>query len=567
MAEYYGLNPNLAGAGASAPTYTLQDYPLSLEKKRSLPLWLDSLTRVTLQNTPDFHDRGCTCCNYPNNHQPFTDYSLASLERIENWLLKLPCGCSYRRGCVVEILKDRDSCHYCGFEFFKQWSLQGFVKDLPTADLVKERERGRDVECGICQRELSDQHVYPEGRPGFTLERPIKLPCSHVYGEDCLRQWLSPASKGGGNANTCPSCRKVLFPPWPSDHRDDLADVGLSDDDDDDSDGSSISSWDDSTVLGERDNAPSGPATSGMRPPMPSIEEDDDDEEEEEDIAPAHVEIRTRRPYAMRGEHIAPSQETTPAQVETRTSRPYAMRGEDIAPSHATTRTRGPRDSTASDEVDIAPSYVVARTRRPYASGGERIAPSPPADGTRLTRPSRTVSEVTTNLRDRLPLGRSAASGEDNTTVGAHNLRVRRPIRQSAASGEDNSTSSNATMSVPIPNHRHLQPLRRHLNLPTERERLLRMEERLWWGVFITNYAEVQQLNRTQTEESTHFMEETMLNIDRLYDDWCDESPEEQSIRRDEMKEYVYQHLGTPRLSRMERLDAMMQDFEDEGEE
>ena len=513
MAEYYGLNPNLAGAGASAPTYNAQDYPLSSDKKRSLPLWLDSLTRVTARNTPDFHMRGCTCCNYPNTHQPFTDYSLASLERKENWLLKLPCGCTYRRGCVVEMMKERDNCLYCGFQLFKQWTLHGYVKDLPTADLVKERKRGKDAECGICQREFDDQHVHPENSSGFTQERPITLPCSHVYGEECLRKWLSPASKGGGNANTCPSCRKVLFPPWPP-TRETLAYVGLDDEDEDDDDGSSVSSWDDSSVLGEEVNVRFRPATQAMRPPMPSVRE-----EEDEDIAPVHVETRTRRPYAVSGE--------------------------DIAPSHATTRTRRPRDSTALDREDIAPSRAETRTRRSYASRGEQIAQSRTTTRTRRSRESDSDEEDTTSLATHAR--RRAWSGISDITLP---FSVRRP-------------GTNERVSLNLPQHRHLLPLRQHLNLPTEKERLLRMEERAYWGHFVTNYSRIMQLNPTKTLETSRFAEELMGSMDELYDYWCDETPEERADRRDDVKDLIYEKWGKPRFGSMNRLESIMWAYED----
>lgn len=35
-------------------------------------------------------------------------------------------------------------------------------------------------------------------------DQPVQLPCSHVFGETCIRQWLE-------SANTCPICRCVLY--------------------------------------------------------------------------------------------------------------------------------------------------------------------------------------------------------------------------------------------------------------------------------------------------------------------------------------------------------------------
>ena len=546
------MDPNLARAGAPAPTYTPEDYPLSFEKMPGLTLWLDSLTRVTVQNTPDSHDRGCTCCNYPNAHQP----PLEHLERPENWLLKLPCGCSYRRGCAVYMLKGRDDCQYCGFQFFKQWTLRGYVKDLPTADLAKVRESGRDAECGICQLEFSDQHVHPEERPGFTLERPITLPCSHVYGEKCLRTWLSPESKGGGNANTCPSCRKVLFPPWPSVRRDDLADVGLSDNDDDDSsDSSSISSWDDSTVLGADDNAPSRPATHGRRPPMPSVEE-----EGEEDIARTRVAA-----YLARQEDIARSRVTANSGRQGLS----APSEEHTAPSHAGTRLRRPQDSTDSDEEHIASSHA----RRPLDStGGERPTLS------------RTLSHVTSNLRTRLHLRRPAASGEERivppppagrtrlighlsvpTPTGA--TRTRRPLDLSFLDSdeedyeEDTTPSRTAHVGRPA-----ASGAEQNLSPSQQRRRHFLMEEEIYWGYFISQYAHVQHLNPSRKEEVLKYMSELVEGIGENYDMFIDESPEQRSIRREIIKKVVYEDFGFPRHRRMDRLNTLMQEYEDREE-
>lgn len=50
----------------------------------------------------------------------------------------------------------------------------------------------------------AEQSVHDEEE----LESPVRLACGHVYGENCLKTWIS--GKGIGNLPTCPMCRAVL---------------------------------------------------------------------------------------------------------------------------------------------------------------------------------------------------------------------------------------------------------------------------------------------------------------------------------------------------------------------
>ncbi len=49
-------------------------------------------------------------------------------------------------------------------------------------------EAGTGNECSICQDRFSN---------------PIKLPCDHIFCEDCVAEWLE-------RENTCPLCRAVV---------------------------------------------------------------------------------------------------------------------------------------------------------------------------------------------------------------------------------------------------------------------------------------------------------------------------------------------------------------------
>ena len=47
-------------------------------------------------------------------------------------------------------------------------------------------------------------------------DQPVKLPCGHVFGEECVLAWARGTTPTGRH-NGCPSCRAELLPPsWHS---------------------------------------------------------------------------------------------------------------------------------------------------------------------------------------------------------------------------------------------------------------------------------------------------------------------------------------------------------------
>ena len=53
--------------------------------------------------------------------------------------------------------------------------------------------------CGICWNDYEDN------------DQPVKLPCGHVFGEECVLAWARGTTPTGRH-NGCPSCRAELLP-------------------------------------------------------------------------------------------------------------------------------------------------------------------------------------------------------------------------------------------------------------------------------------------------------------------------------------------------------------------
>jgi len=73
-----------------------------------------------------------------------------------------------------------------------------FIDSLPNVGrgvLDKDNQK-----CCLCQEEYGTQ-----ASTRGIIERPVKLPCNHIMGSECITLWLT----GGGNS--CPLCRHVFF--------------------------------------------------------------------------------------------------------------------------------------------------------------------------------------------------------------------------------------------------------------------------------------------------------------------------------------------------------------------
>ncbi len=91
-----------------------------------------------------------------------------------------------------------------------------FLKSLPSVDLAELPEDSRD--CGICAQPMAPLGSLTgdvvEDLNDAVNEEAKRLPCSHVLGFKCLANWFDPLERS--NNNTCPYCRAVCFPKFPT---------------------------------------------------------------------------------------------------------------------------------------------------------------------------------------------------------------------------------------------------------------------------------------------------------------------------------------------------------------
>jgi E3 ubiquitin-protein ligase RNF115/126 len=73
------------------------------------------------------------------------------------------------------------------------------IKEIPVV-VITQDQVGKNLQCSVCLE-------------GFRLDEPVrKLPCEHVYHENCIIPWLELHG-------TCPICRKRLDDDGLEDHQ------------------------------------------------------------------------------------------------------------------------------------------------------------------------------------------------------------------------------------------------------------------------------------------------------------------------------------------------------------
>lgn len=106
--------------------------------------------------------------------------------------------------------------------------LDEFLQALPHVPRTSMLEDGNVPRCPICwgpfaeefspapptnneEKNQSDNNMVLPAEAAIesqTVDIPVRLPCGHVFGEDCLRSWLSNLESW--NPPTCPICRCQL---------------------------------------------------------------------------------------------------------------------------------------------------------------------------------------------------------------------------------------------------------------------------------------------------------------------------------------------------------------------
>ena len=93
------------------------------------------------------------------------------------------------------------------------FSVEQFLESLPR---VSNQDLPAGSECMICQDQYGSATDTNE-----EIEHAVFLECAHLIGHECLKIWLLERGK-----NTCPYCRRELFPPIPTESDEESDDEG-----------------------------------------------------------------------------------------------------------------------------------------------------------------------------------------------------------------------------------------------------------------------------------------------------------------------------------------------------
>ena len=102
-----------------------------------------------------------------------------------------------------------------GLQDYLQWQVRPHhetVTEVISSVLGAVRGKTVDTDCLICQEPYACGPDHENCEERVKMEAPVKLPCGHEFGAECIRRWLDQTGEEPeGSGATCPMCRTVVL--------------------------------------------------------------------------------------------------------------------------------------------------------------------------------------------------------------------------------------------------------------------------------------------------------------------------------------------------------------------
>ena len=177
----------------------LREDVLVMDARYHFNTWLNELPQV---NDPDEVEDRCDC-----NFDRCVLLRPTSFSPKTPTLVELPCGCRFRKECAERFFGNdrypRTRCPGCESELFQLRTIEEWITDeAEEVDIPSLEEEDRT--CSICRMDYSAGED-DEGQ----AEQPLKLPCQHIFGDQCIKIWLN-AGPTAASRRSCPTCREGI---------------------------------------------------------------------------------------------------------------------------------------------------------------------------------------------------------------------------------------------------------------------------------------------------------------------------------------------------------------------